>query len=164
MKKITTLLSICILAGCNAYHTGRIGINSSNPEMDFVPKEAKISVDTNNKLTGSAECSSFLWIFNSVPERQTYGVSIQANDGNFASSECIAAAVYDAMKNSDADAMYGLQYTAVRSGFLCFGDRCFNGNTKIIVKGYPGKITSITDSEHRKSKDKTQTKNGFSLF
>ena len=153
MKKTLAILGVLALTGCGAYHTGRIGVDSpSELKMDFVPKEAKISIDTNNKLTGTAECTSFLWLFNSAPERQTYGVSVQSNDGNFASSSCVAAAVYDAMKNTDADAMYGLQYTAVRKGTLCFGSRCLVGNTKIIVKGYPGKITSITDKENRTQK------------
>lgn len=155
MNKTIALVSILALTGCSAYHTGRIGVNApSKLNVDMAPKEAKIAIDTSNKLTGSAECTSFLWVFNSAPERQTYGVPIQANDGDFASSDCVAAAVYDAMKNTDADTMYGLQYTAVRSGFLCFGNRCFSGNTKVIVKGYPGRITSITDKEHKTQTDK----------
>ena len=156
---------MCILAltGCGTYHTGIIGINASTPELHFVPKEAKISIDTYNKVTGIAECSSILWVFNSAPNRQTYGVPIQANEGNFASSECVAAAIYDALKNTDADTMYGLQYTTVKNGFLCFGNNCFIGKTKIIVNGYAGKIESITDKTDNIDKKKNNTLYGSSL-
>lgn len=156
MKKSMALISLLALTACStSYHTGRIGMNAPDPVINFAPKEIKTSVDTSRKLTGSAECSSFLWVFNSTPERQAYGVAIQAGDGNLASSQCVAAAVYDALKSSDADIMYGLQYTSVRNGFLCLWDRCFSGSTKVIVKGYPGKVTAIVDKEHNNNtKDK----------
>ena len=129
----------------------------SNPDIEFIPMQAKVSVDTSKKITGSAECSSTLWIFNSAPERQTYGPQLQTAAGNFASGACTAAALYDAMSKSQSDIIVAPQYTSVRDGVLCFGHRCLFGTTKIIVNGYAGKIATITDMDtsvvHEKQKN-----------
>lgn len=150
MKKYLILTSILTLAGCGAYHTSKLGMVISNPDIQFTPQEAKIDIDSNNKITGSAECFSFLWVFNSAPERQAYGVPLQTNEGVIASSECVAGAIYDAMNKTDADVLVAPHYTTVRDGLFCFGSRCLFGNTKILVKGYPGKIKSIKDRESKK--------------
>lgn len=166
MKKIALLTSLLALTACGAYHNGRMGMNISNPEIDFVPMQTKVNVDTNKKITGVAECTSGLWIFNSAPERQTYGVSMQENAGNFASGECVAAAVYDAMNKSKADIIVAPHYTATRSGALCFGYRCLAGTTKVIVTGYAGNITSITEMDksvvQEKQKNQSASKGGQS--
>lgn len=147
MKKLIALTSILALAACSTVHNGKVGMTISDPDVQFTPQEAKISINTGSKLSGSAECSSFLWLFNNIPERQTYGYNLQTSEGVIASKDCVAAAVYDAMKNSDADIIVAPQYTTARNGFLCFGSRCLFGTTKVLVKGYSGKITSITDME-----------------
>lgn len=154
MKNIAILTSVLVLVGCGAYHTGKTGMVISDPGIKYTPQEAKISVNTNNKLSGSASCSSFLWLFNNAPERQAYGVQLQTEDGVMASGECVAAAVYDAMSKTDADILVAPQYTTVRNGLLCFGQRCLVGTTKVLIKGYEGKITSIKEKEHSVVQDK----------
>lgn len=156
MKKYTILAVVLALTGCNAYHNGKIGMTISNPDLEFIPMQASVNVDTTSKLTGSAECTSRFWIFNNAPERQTYGTKLQTSAGNFASGQCVAAAVYDAMSKSTADVFVAPQYTAIRKGILCFGDKCFAGKTKVLVSGYAGKISSITNMDstvvHEKQK------------
>ncbi len=148
MKKLIALTSVLALAACGTtYHNGKIGMTISNPDIQYTPQEAKISINTNDRLSGVAECSSFLWVFNSAPERQTYGAKLQTGDGMNADGECLAAAVYNAMKDSSADIIVAPQYTTVKDGLLCFGTRCFAGTTKVMVKGYAGRITSITDMD-----------------
>jgi len=163
MKKILVLTSVLVLTACGTtIHNGKVGMTISNPDIEFIPQEAKVSINTNNKLSGSAECSSFLWIFNSTPERKTFGANMQTREGLIGSDDCIAAAVHDAMKNSDADIIVAPQYTTARNGVLCFGSRCLSGTTKILVKGYAGKITSITDMDrdvvHTKQKASSSKK------
>ena len=164
MKKLISLTSILALAACSTVHNGKVGMTISNPDVQFTPQEAKISINTNNKLSGSAECTSFLWVFGNTPERQTYGYNLQTGDGVIAGKDCVAAAVYDAMKNSDADIIVSPQYTTSRDGILCFGSRCLVGTTKVSVKGYAGKITSITDMDrdvvHAKQKANSPKKSG----
>ena len=164
MKKIALLSSLLALTACGTYHNGKMGMTISNPEIDFVPMQATVKVDTNKKITGVAECTSGLWIFNSAPERQTYGVSMQENAGNFASKECVAAAVYAAMNNAKADIIVAPHYTATREGALCFGHRCLAGTTKVIVSGYAGNITSITEMDksvvQEKQKNQSANDNG----
>ena len=147
MKKIISLTSLLALCACSAYHNGKIGMTISNPDIEFIPMEAKVTINDTNKITGSAECSSFLWVINNVPERRTYGTQLQTSDGNFASAECVAAATYDAMSKTDADVIVAPQYTTARNGLLCFGSRCLAGTTKVMVKGFSGKITSINDMD-----------------
>ncbi len=174
MKSAILLLPLA-LAACGTYHTGRIGATINGPDMQFVPKQAKISV-SENKTTGTAKCSSILWVFNSAPERQAFGPSLQTSSGNFASDACTAAAMYDAVSKSNADVLVAPQYTAVRDGMLCFGHRCLFGTTQVIVNGFPGKITSIADMDAdvvkelqksgagRSSGDATQSGGLLSLF
>lgn len=172
MKKILILTSILSLAACGtSYHTGKVGMTAPSPDMQFTPQEAKISV-SNSKVTGSAECSSFLWIFNSVPERQVYGAQLQTADGVMASGDCVAAAIYNAISKTDADIVVAPQYTTVKNGVLCFGTRCLFGTTKVLVKTYTGKIVSI-DSMDRSVVQEKQKNNasssggssmGFGLF
>lgn len=157
MKKYSILAAVLALTGCSAYHNGKSGMTISNPDLEYVPMQANVHVDTNNKLSGSAECSSTLWVFNSAPERQTYGTRMQTTEGNFASNACTAAAVYDAMNKSNADVFVAPQYTTVRKGVLCFGHRCLQGTTKVLVSGYAGKISSISNMDssvvHEKQKN-----------
>ena len=145
MKAAILLLPLA-LAACGAYHTGRIGATIDAPDIRFVPKQAKISV-SENKITGTAKCSSTLWVFNSAPERQVFGPELQTSAGNFASPECTAGAMYDAVSKANADILVAPQYTTVRNGVLCFGHRCLFGTTQVIVNGYSGKITSVTDMD-----------------
>ena len=147
MKKIAILTSVLALASCGAYHTGKIGATISGPDVQFTPQEAKLAINTQNKISGSATCSSLLWVFNDVPERQVYGAKLQTKDGVMASSDCVAGAVYDAMSKTDADLIVAPQYTTVRDGVLCFGYRCLFGTTKVLVKGFSGKITTINDMD-----------------
>ena len=97
-----------------------------------------------------------------MPERKTFGPKLQESAGVIASGGCVAAAVYDAMKGSDADILVAPQYTTVQNGVLCFGDKCLVGTTKVLVKGYAGNITSITDTDrtvvHEKQKANTTSK------
>lgn len=145
MKKYTILASILALTGCATYHNGKIGMTITNPEIQFVPKQASVNVDTQNKISGSAKCDSVLWVFNSTPVRQTYGPELQTNDGNIAPDECVAGALYDAMSKSNADIIVAPQYTVAQQGLLCFKNRCLYGTTHVIVSGYAGSITSIKD-------------------
>lgn len=147
MKKIALLSSLLALTACQTYHNGKIGMTISNPDVEFAPMQAKMNVDASKKITGTAECNSFLWVFNDAPWRQTYGTALQTESGNLASKACTAAAVYDAMNQSQADVIIAPQYTSVRDGVFCFGDRCLFGTTKVIVSGYSGKITEITDKK-----------------
>lgn len=146
MKPAILLLPLALAACGTSYHTGRMGANIDGPDVRFVPKQAKISV-SENKISGTAKCTSSLWFINSTPERQAYGVSLQTADGNLASDECTAGAVYDAISKANADVLVAPQYTVVRKGTLCFGYRCLVGSTQVIVNGYSGKITSITDMD-----------------
>lgn len=157
MKKIAILTSVLSLAACTTYHTGKMGATMTGPDIKYAPQEAKLSVNTREKMTGTASCESFLWIFNSVPERQAYGPKLQVSEGTVASNECMAAAMYDAMSKSDADVIVAPQYTNARDGFLCFGSRCLVGTTKVIVKGYAGKVVSINEVE-KKTVTTTDTK------
>ena len=84
MKKIFLLTGVMALTACSTYHTGKTGFTITNPDVEFIPMEAKVTVDDSSKISGSAECSSLLWVFNSAPERQAYGASLQVSDGNFA--------------------------------------------------------------------------------
>lgn len=148
MKKAAFLLLPLALTACGtSYHTGRMGANIDGLDMQFVPKQAKISVDTDKKITGTAKCSSQFWILESAPERQAYGPGLQEPAGNFASDECVAAAMYDAISKTNADVLVAPQYTAVRDGLLCFGHRCLFGTTQVIVNGFSGKISSVTDMD-----------------
>lgn len=162
MKKIAILTSVLALTACSSVHNGKIGMTVTNPEIQFTPQEAHVSINTNNKLSGAAECRSFLWLFNSVPKRKTFGPQLQESAGVMASNGCVAAAVYDAMKNSDADILAAPQYTTSQSGIFCFGSKCLAGTSKVLVKGYAGKITSITDMDrtvvHEKQKTNTSSK------
>lgn len=145
MKRAILLIPLALTA-CGAYHTGRNGATIDGPDIRFVPKQAKISV-SENKITGTAKCTSALWVFNSAPERQAYGPELQEPAGNLASSECTAAAMYDAISKTNADVLVAPQYTAIRDGALCFGHRCLFGTTQVIVSGFSGKISSITDMD-----------------
>lgn len=169
MKPAILLLPLT-LAACGAYHTGRIGATVDAPDVRFVPKQVKFNV-SDDKVTGVAECTSGLWIFNSVPEHQAYGMTLQTSDGNFASNECTAGAVYDAISDSNADVLIAPEYTVARRGFLCFGHRCLFGTTKVMVSGYTGKITSISDMDsdvvkeiQKHGNNKTAEKSRVSLF
>lgn len=148
MKKTAFLLLPLVLTACGTtYHTGRIGANIDGVDMRFVPKQAKISVDTDKKITGTAKCSSNFWFFETAPERQAYGPGLQEPAGNIASDECTAAAMYDAISKTNADVLVAPQYTTVQNGALCFGRRCLHGTTQVIVTGFSGKISSITDMD-----------------
>lgn len=140
----TILLSLC---ACSAYHTGKIGMNVNDDAVEFYPKQISLNVDSSSKISGSAECTSLFWIFNLTPEKQAYGVNLQTDSGVIASDECVAAAIYDAMSKTNADVIVAPQYTTVRDGLLCFGYRCLGGTTKVIVKGYSGKISNIHDMD-----------------
>lgn len=168
MKKIISLTSLLALCACSAYHNGKVGMTISNPDIEFIPMEAKVTVNDTTKITGSAECSSFLWFINNVPERQTYGTHLQTSEGNFASGACVAAAMYDAMSKTDADVIVAPQYTTARNGLLCFGSRCLAGTTKVMVKGFSGKITSINDMDksviQEKQKMNTPSSGASKLF
>ncbi len=147
MKKYTILASILALTGCATYHNGKIGMTITNPEIQFIPKQASVNVDTNNKISGSAKCDSVLWVFNNTPTHQTYGPKMQTSEGNIASDECTAAALYDAMNKSNADIIVAPQYTVAHKGILCFKNKCLHGSTQVIVSGYAGTITSIKDMD-----------------
>ncbi|MCM1293939.1 MAG: hypothetical protein NC311_00040 [Muribaculaceae bacterium] len=147
MKKIAILSSLLALTACGTYHNGKMGMTLSNPDVEFVPMQVKVNVDASKKITGTAECGSFLWVFNNVPQRQTYGPTLQTETGNLATESCTAAAVYDAMNQSQSDVIIAPQYTSMRNGAFCFGHRCLFGTTKVIVNGYSGKITAITDKD-----------------
>lgn len=163
MKKIFLLTGVMALTACSTYHTGKTGFTITNPDVEFIPMEAKVTVDDSSKISGSAECSSLLWVFNSAPERQAYGASLQVSDGNFAPQECVAAAIYDAMSDTGADVIVAPHYTTVRNGLLCFGSKCLTGKTKVLVQGFSGKITSIKDmdksvvQERQKNNSKEQS-------
>lgn len=154
MKNIF-LTSLLVLAACSSYHNSKVGMTLSGTDIEIVPQEAKVSIDTKEKITGSAECSSLLWVFSSVPMRQTYGVDLQTTEGKIASTGCVAAAIYDAMSDTDADILVMPQYTIVKDGLLCFGYNCLVGSTKVIVSGYAGKVVSINDMD----KNRVQFKN-----
>ncbi|MGN0916913.1 MAG: hypothetical protein ACI4NZ_01775 [Candidatus Enterousia sp.] len=162
MKKLAIFTSILALTACSAVHNGKIGMTIDNSEIQFTPQEAHVSINTSSKLSGAAECTSLLWLFDSVPERKTFGPKLQESAGVIASGGCVAAAVYDAMKGSDADILVAPQYTTVQNGVLCFGNKCLVGTTKVLVKGYAGNITSITDMDrtvvHEKQKANTTSK------
>ena len=145
MKKYAILAGILALTGCTTYHNGKMGMNFTNPEIEFAPKQVNVNIDAQNKISGSAKCTSVLWAFNSTPVRQTYGPELQTNDGNIAPDECVAGALYDAMGKSNADIIVAPQYTVAQQGLLCFKNRCLYGTTHVIVSGYAGSITSIKD-------------------
>lgn len=147
MKKYTILASILALTGCATYHNGKMGMNFTNPEIEFAPKQVNVNIDAQNKISGSAKCTSVLWAFNSTPVRQTYGPELQTNDGNIAPDECVAGALYDAMSKSNADIIVAPQYTVAHKGILCFKNKCLHGSTQVIVSGYAGTITSIKDMD-----------------
>ncbi len=146
MKKTAFLLLPLALAACGTtYHTGRMGATIGGVDMQFIPKQAKINVDTDKRITGTAKCTSNFWFFESAPERQAYGPGLQEDAGNFASKACMAAAMYDAISKTNADILVAPQYTAVQDGVFCFGRRCLHGTTQVIVSGFSGKISSVTD-------------------
>ena len=157
MKKYTILASILALTGCTTYHNGKIGMTITNPEIQFVPKQASVNVDTQNKISGSAKCNSVLWVFNSTPTHQTYGPKMQTSEGNIASDACIAGALYDAMSKSNADIIVAPQYTVAHKGILCLKNRCLRGSTQVIVSGYAGTITSIKDMDQSVVQEKQKT-------
>lgn len=163
VKKFTIITSVLALTACSAVHNGKIGMTITNSEIQFTPQEAHVSINTNNKLSGAAECRSFLWLFDSAPERKTFGTQLQESTGVLASDGCIAAAVYDAMKGSDADILAVPQYTTVRNGVLCIKSKCFIGSTKVLVKGYAGYITSITDADRTVVREKQKKNKTFKL-
>ena len=147
MKKYTILAGILALTGCTTYNNGKIGMTITNPEIQFVPQQASVSVDTKSKISGSAKCDSVLWVFNSTPTRKTYGPKLQTSEGNIASDACVAGALYDAMSKSNADIIVAPQYTVAQEGILCLKNKCLRGSTQVIVSGYAGTIASITDMD-----------------
>lgn len=139
MKKYTIFAAVLALTGCNTYHNSKHAMTlQSDVET---PLQSKVEVGS--KVTGTATCNSFLYVINSTPERQTYLPSSNFDQNAIGGNKCVAGALYDALSKSSADIIISPQYTTMRKGFLCFGERCMIGQSQVIVTGYAGKITSI---------------------
>lgn len=136
MKKIFIILLPLGLIGCTSFHAGK--------DAMMVDSEVKhnltASVEAGDKVSGTAECSEYLFFIKSAPEKQTYIPSMMSKVGNQADAECTAGAVYNAVSKSNVDWLIEPQYTTVKKGFFCVFGRCLYSTTKVIVTGYPAKI------------------------
>lgn len=148
MKKIlvAVLFAICGV-GCAStqYHNGRDGVTLANTDaIKVYPMQAEVRVG--NVVSGVAECEKWFGIFKKEPEKQTYGLPLQSEQGNFAPNACTRGAVYDAISKGNADTIIAPRYLAVKKKELCIlgiKSLCLHEVDQIIVTGYKGTFTNI---------------------
>ncbi len=149
MKKVL-LLSVLALFGIGCastqYHNGRNGLTIADADqIKLYPLQAEVEVG--EKISGVAECEKWFGIFYKKPEKQTYGVGMQQNAGNFAPNACTRGAIYDALSKGKADTIVAPKYTAVKKKDLCIFGFCLHEVDQIIVTGYKGTIKNIQPME-----------------
>jgi len=138
MKKIILVLPLLITA-CSSMHNSKIGADIQ-PQ---VKTDVTATINMGQKVSGMANCTEFLFM-QFTPEKQTYIPEMAAKLGNLANDECTAGAVYNAVSANNGDILVAPQYTTIKNGILCFPKLgCLFGNTKVLVSGYIGKITSV---------------------
>lgn len=152
MKKIVMFAVFAVLfAGCvsTQHHNGRknFGLEDAEP-IKVYPLQAEMEVG--EKISGSAECETWLGIFKKQPATQTYGMTLYPEDGNITPDACTKGAFYDALSKNKADTIIAPQYTSVQKKELCiFGIKslCLHVTDQIVVKGYRGTVKNIKPVE-----------------
>lgn len=145
MKKAVWLgLAAILCVGCSStqYHNGRGSILLEQITVEPRPLQADITVGP--AISGVAECESWFGIRTKKPQKQTYGISLQTDEGNFVPNDCTRGAVYNALTNSKSDVIIAPRYTSVKKGSWCLFGLCLHVTDQIIVTGYGGKIHSIS--------------------
>lgn len=148
MKKTVMFAVFAVLfAGCASteYHNGRKNFGIATPDtITVLPMQAEMEVG--EKISGAAECETWLGIFHRYPEKQTYGMALYPEDGNFAPNQCTKGAFYDALSKSKADTIVAPKYTSEKKRELCiFGIKflCLHVMDQTVVTGYKGTIKNI---------------------
>lgn len=152
MKK-SLLLALCAtlaLSGCSYQNRGINSLNATTPTVETRPLEA--SVQVGRKMTGRAQCSSYFWIFNSWPDKQAYGATLQNSSGNTDGffGNCTRGAIYNALSQTNADLIVAPHYEVKDTRFLCipiipFQDACLYSKRTVEVTGYEGHYTNIKE-------------------
>jgi len=144
MKKLLFVLPMILLSACASDRRNSVDALTIEPEtIEARPMEASIAVG--KKVTGKASCSNFLF-FSNYPETQTFGATLQNPEGNY-SPICTRGAVYDALKNGDADLLIAPKYDQKGKTFLClpFINACLYSTTTVQVTGFEGRYTNIKE-------------------
>ncbi len=141
MKQILLSISMLALAGCSAYRDN-MPYTTTAPVVK-IDTTIQPTVTVGNKVSGRAVCSNAFYIFHDVPSEQTYGATINAQTDVLPNSECAAAAVYDALSNSNnADVLIAPKFTSITKSFLCLPlIGCFMKSQDVYVDAYEGMVT-----------------------
>ena len=141
MKKLILSVSILALAGCTSYKDN-ISYTTNEPIVN-IESVIRPTVTVGDKVMGQAVCSNMLFIFHDTPSKQTYGATINPKSGPVANTECAAAAVYDALSQSNAaDILIAPKFTTITESFLCIPlVGCFSKTQTVLVEAHEGKVT-----------------------
>lgn len=141
MKKILLSLSILALVGCSTYRDNMS--YTTTPPVVKLDATIQPTIKVGNKVSGRAICSNVLYVFHDAPSEQTYGATINAQTDVLPNSECAAAAVSDALNNSNnADILIAPKFTSITKSFLCLPlVGCFMKTQDVYVDAYEGMVT-----------------------
>ena len=145
-KKALAISSVALLAACSTVHNKGID-NSIITKTDVEVRPLETSIKVGERVTGTATCTQFLGITLEGPEKESYGATLQTNEGNVAGGKCTRGAIYKALSGTDADLILAPQYELESSGMLCIPvvDFCLYKSSTVVVKGYAGKYTTIKE-------------------
>lgn len=149
MKKILTVILFTIMAaGCfsTRYHNGKDGVRMAGvDDIKVFPMQAEVKVG--EKVSGEAVCEKWFGFFKKEPQKQTYGLPLQNDEGYASPDACRRGAIYNALaKDREADTLVAPQYNSVIQKEWCIlgiQSLCLHEVNQVVVTGYKGTFRNI---------------------
>ena len=140
------ILVVFFTIGCSSvkHNNGRNSILTKSSVQS--PLQATMSVS--EPIKGEATCKSWIGgLFRQYPKKQTFGATLQSEEGNIAPNQCTRGALYNALTNNNAEYIVAPKYDTITDSRFCLFGFCLYKVQNVTITGYKANIKGFKNIE-----------------